>query len=283
MSLQSQVIFVTMLAIALPSSGQLIQLDTVTPNIGNTSVTESFQSEIQICEVYQCISNEQCRGNEDSFVCSCDKDCALYHHCCWTADDNCRDRVELVHGATSAKICTYTHITNIQSEFDLQPIRVGYFMIATCPSHYPDNYVKNRCHKELPLLPQPLEEYIHHVPVFSYKNNGTYKNVYCAKCNDVDYEDMRFWQLITTTCDSSDPSAECDDVTFKPRPGIYDNDTLPRKCALPDQIKCSSLSPFYEQCMSYSAVISVMGMTFRNPHCALCYNPFVRKKFAHTK
>ncbi|KAJ8020984.1 G-protein coupled receptor Mth2 [Holothuria leucospilota] len=154
-------------------------------------------------------------------------------------------------------------------------------MIATCPSHYPDKYVKNRCRKELPLLPQPLAEYIHHVPVFSYKNKGTYKNVYCAKCNDVDYEDMRFWQLFTQTCQSSQPSLQCDDVTFRVRPEIYDNVSLPRKCALSDPIECSSSSPFYEQCMSYSAVVSVMGMTFRNPHCALCFNPdhFREKEF----
>ncbi|KAJ8021007.1 G-protein coupled receptor Mth2 [Holothuria leucospilota] len=266
MDLQNQVILVIMLATALPSSGQL---DDATPTIRNTSVTET---EIQICEAYQCRGKEQCRGNEDSFVCSCDKKCALYHDCCWTADGNCRDRIKLHGVATNTKICTYTHSTNIQSRFDQQPTRVGYFMIATCPSHYPDNYVKNRCHEELPLLPQPLEEYIHHVPVLSYKNKGTYKNVYCAKCNDVDYEDMRFWHFITATCDSSQPSAECDDVTFIPSPEIYDNVPLPRKCALSDPIKCSSSSPLYEQCMSYSAVISVMGMTFRNPHCALCYN-----------
>ncbi|KAJ8021006.1 Cadherin EGF LAG seven-pass G-type receptor 1 [Holothuria leucospilota] len=284
MDLQNQVIFVIILAIALPSSGQVIQLDTATPTRGNTSVTEPFKSEIQICEAYQCIGKEQCRGNKDSFVCSCDKDCAFYHDCCCTADGNCRDRIELHGGATTAKICTYTHRTNIQSGFDLQsePTRVGYFMIATCPSHYPDKYVKNRCQEELPLLPQSLEEYIHHVPVFSYKNKRTYKNVYCAKCNDIDYEDMRFWQLFTTTCDSTQRSAECDDVTFKPRPEIYDNLPLPRKCALSDPIECSSSSPFYDQCMSYSAVISVMGMTFRNPHCALCYNPdllFREKEF----
>ncbi|KAJ8021008.1 G-protein coupled receptor Mth2 [Holothuria leucospilota] len=282
MDLQNQVSFVIMLGITLPSSGQRIQLDTATPTIGNTSVTESFKSEIQICEAYQCFGEEQCLGNEDSFVCSCDKDCALYHDCCWTADGNCRDRIELQGGGTSTKRCRYTHIINIESGFDLQPeaTRVGYFMIATCPVHYRDNYVKNRCHKELPLLPQPLEEYIHHVPVFSYKSKETYKNVYCAKCNDVDYEDMRFWQLITATCDSSEPSAECDDVTFIERPEIYDNVPLPRKCALSDPIECSSSSPFYEKCMSYSAVISVMGMTFRNPHCALCYNPglFFREK-----
>ncbi|KAJ8021004.1 hypothetical protein HOLleu_40754 [Holothuria leucospilota] len=279
MDLQNQVIFAIMLAIALASLGQLIQLDTAsaTPTMENTSVSDLFQSEIQICEAYQCFGKEQCRGKEDSFVCSCDKDCALYHDCCWTADGNCRDRIKLHGGPTTTKICSYTNSTNIEPGFES---RVGYFMIATCPSHYPDNYAKNRCHKELSLLPQPLEEYIHHVPVFSYKNKETYKNVYCAKCNDVDYEDMRFWQLLTTTCNSNQPSADCDDVIFQPRPEIYGNAPLPRKCSLSDPIKCKSSSPFYEQCMSYSAVFSVMEMTFKNPHCALCYNPglFFREK-----
>ncbi|KAJ8021009.1 Adhesion G protein-coupled receptor L3 [Holothuria leucospilota] len=280
MNVQKEIIIVSIVAILLPSTGQNVESYTATTiTMENTSPGGSFKSGVTICKAYQCTGKEHCTVvAHDSFVCSCDKKCALYRDCCWTTDGNCGDRTKVNFNVTadsSGESCTYTHITALYTGLELRVPPVGYFMVATCPLSYPESDVKDHCHEELPLFSKrdyPFDEYINHVPVFDYKNKRTFKNAYCARCNDVAYKDMRFWQFITA-CDSSMLTSECDDVLFKPRPQYYDNATMLRKCVISDIDNCSSSSPYYNLCMSYSAVTTFNGITFRNPHCALCYDP----------
>ncbi|XP_067128461.1 uncharacterized protein [Centruroides vittatus] len=204
--------------------------------------------------------------------CRCDDSCAFYGDCCLDAPN--RRAMEM----------TKTRNTCLKKN-NFQ----GYFAVSNCKRNWRDLETRRKC--EIPNAEDPYTL----IPVMSRRSKITYRNRYCASCND-DNRDLEFWK-IGVTCSQSDTNSSYDfqnDLVYDSRLrtwGLRTPEQTFVRCNLnpvpPENTQhlrscysdtISTCPPNWkdgfirEKCESYTAVILADHKTkkYRNVHCAIC-------------
>ncbi|KAJ8021000.1 G-protein coupled receptor Mth [Holothuria leucospilota] len=240
-----------------------------TSDFPDNSVTETYSKRISICSMDQCFDCSKSVEVSKLSACQCEDQCDLYDNCCWTSPiSSCDENHDRLTPIYEGEICTGTRIKN--------GLTFGYFMKGKCPSFEQNRTLHKLCSDPRDVISRPLitwPEYAHHVPLLDTAKGKTYRNIFCAMCNNVKYADMSFWQL-KTNCDSGEMSPQqCDRIEFE----FQDTEYLMRKsplrnCIVVDKENCSQSGKEQKSitCKSYLAVFHNEGVVYRNPQCALC-------------
>ncbi|PIK59072.1 hypothetical protein BSL78_04029 [Apostichopus japonicus] len=237
---------------------------------------------LTICPIYRCDGHN--RSLEEPYhLCKCDDECLFYHDCCWGYNGN--SVTPSHHTATKTKKtdqCAIAYRANVGTTTpdEWSTTAAGYRMVSTCPPDVQNRTLVQHCQDTGDVINTPLDAwqgYADHMPVQDHHTGKTYKNVHCAFCNFVRFEDMRFWQLtLSIFCDRNQPPLRCGNFFFEP---MECNDTVaavPRGCIHVDVESCPETAnlTIKNLCDSYLAPYEFHGLIFRNPHCAFCNTPY---------
>lgn len=132
-------------------------------------------------------------------VCSCDRACvSVFMDCCGDyaaecktsdsdqpTDDFVYKQRTLMH--CEAKLNIWQRGVNISAA-------AGVWMVIKCPTYWSDDNVRTKC--QAPSFHLQVENYSTYIPVFSHATNLTYRNRYCALCNNVSQSQYEFWNLL---------------------------------------------------------------------------------------
>ncbi|KAK6194528.1 hypothetical protein SNE40_000148 [Patella caerulea] len=199
--------------------------------------------------------------------CYCDDDCSLYDDCC--AD------FRLINPEQKSQFsCISILYRGIPSDIyrEKLPTSQGYRMISSCPDK---NHDLSASCRNSPLLG----------PVTGFDNKTTYKNINCARCNDI--QRIQPWQLsigcsanIGFTFNSKEEMVEA----FSKNPNCsvsfsvpdhtdvrrcFDDSSTITKCNVTGQWERFDES-VEASCSRYTAVKIVDGQKYANPFCYLC-------------
>lgn len=206
--------------------------------------------------------------------CQCDNLCPIYGDCCVDAPK--RSQMERVRNRNN--ICLEVN--------DYQ----AYFVVSTCKSGWRNYSIRLKCERS-PSIEDPLTS----IPATSNKSKITYRNHYCASCNE-DSEDLIFWKIgvICPELDGNFSRNIADNLVYNHRYRQWGvrlpNNTFiscQMKLAMPEnkqnlrfcysnmKTSCSSNwndNFIREKCESYTAVLmgSLIIEKYRNVHCAIC-------------
>ena len=214
--------------------------------------------------------------------CMCDDDCAIYGDCC-----------------ADAKQLNISFSKLAMDKFKCVTLRQfgSNYMVAKCPKDFDDETVRMNCENDLAEVQD--QDPLLNIPVTNKKSRLTYRNYFCAICNDdFNEEHLRAWQ----------PRIECPDYLLKtPIEEIKDNiiwneeksgwgfemdGTNGKKwyqCVIDPYIpldleffvrpchpwisNCTIDDPVLADfCSAYAGYVAVNTQIYRNIHCALCNN-----------
>ena len=118
-------------------------------------------------------------------VCNCDDKCILYKDCCYDAKKGVNATRLHNHIYYNLLECEQTDFIDVFST-----INKNYYMVSRCPSEWVANQedrvradeVSNSCSRSALL------------PLTDSLTNFTFRNIYCAQCNNVSMNDLTPWQ-----------------------------------------------------------------------------------------
>ncbi|KAJ8021010.1 Cadherin EGF LAG seven-pass G-type receptor 1 [Holothuria leucospilota] len=239
---------------------------------------------IFLCDSVQCLQNDtvQVAGDE---LCKCDDACLFYGDCCYGYHGFRDTRSGLRETDPFPMACVVTYLDVVQDLFyqSQWPTASGYFMVTTCPNEYKNKEIVKECQSDGYdwLSGQPLaswSDYSRHLPVIDTRHNISYKNVYCAWCNNVPIEAMELWTL-GADCSSDYPPISCYSIW----PAVPEGS---RSCIIIDVKSCPNTADklIADLCHSgYFFPILYNGTTYQNPHCFLCNEPLNSEGFNSTE
>ncbi|KAI8486686.1 hypothetical protein Bbelb_356610 [Branchiostoma belcheri] len=146
-----------------------------------------------------------------------------------------------------------------------------YWMVATCPAAVRDAAVRNMC--EVSSASDPDEDALRHVPVFDTTTNTSYRNLFCAHCNNATKK--LSWQGLVRcflggslrrmlTRPVSNPYCDWELV-----PPVTERPCVPQVIYDSQDSSCDR-----DRCSSYTANVYLNGPTgvkkYRNIDCARC-------------
>ncbi|KAH7976115.1 hypothetical protein HPB52_008674 [Rhipicephalus sanguineus] len=182
-------------------------------------------------------------------TCSCPLNCKTYSDCCWNVEHD-RETLE-APGISCVRMTT--------EETGHYPV----YMVSSCRNAWPDDDVRAACEGT-----QFLGDHFNLIPVTSNSGEVTYRNGFCALCND-DIINTTFWKFALDE-ELGQYFVVPPKLTLR-RPAHYlrpcVDDSLVDTCSLevPETVsrKCKAY---------YAPVISdpAGGPTFKNLYCALC-------------
>ncbi|XP_078672154.1 uncharacterized protein LOC144911738 [Branchiostoma floridae x Branchiostoma belcheri] len=152
-----------------------------------------------------------------------------------------------------------------------------YWMVATCPAAVRDAAVRNMC--EVSSASDPDEDALRHVPVFDTTTNTSYRNLFCAHCNNATKK--LSWQGLVRcflggslrrmlTRPVSNPYCDWELV-----PPVTERPCVPQVIYDSPDSSCDR-----DRCSSYTANVYLNGPTgvkkYRNIDCARCASSGLR-------
>lgn len=196
----------------------------------------------------------RCPQNSSRLTCSCSADCHKFGDCCWevaktTSKEDSQHRVDTLWSCEEVPIG------------DEVPLPL--FMVSRCSasSQFNDT-VRNDC--EAPGEDDPF----YHLPVTG-KSNVTYRNAFCAICND-DIKGATFWSTAEVH------SANGSNVVVYSAPSFIMSDPS-RFVRMCDRHKWIDTCPqttsphISELCHQFLAPVKSEGdVVYKNTYCALC-------------
>ena len=210
---------------------------------------------VNLAQSQNLCSESECEANLTSPLlqanCKCDNDCELYSDCC------------LNYTPTSPTQPSYLHeLLECQAIYQLHS-SPGVLMVSRCQSEMNNSQCSN----------QSL-----FLPVTDPRSNMTFRNIYCALCNNISQEEVVLWQ----------PQFSCHDINAVSSLTTYD--AVQNKCDLvtistdlsipqirtcvPHISTCPNTSnPQLEHnCTSgqFDLVIDYYEDVYRNHYCAQC-------------
>ncbi|XP_066284166.1 uncharacterized protein [Branchiostoma lanceolatum] len=225
----------------------------------------------------ECKGAFTCERRQDSKVppCFCDDDCSFFGDCC-----------EDVEVDTSAQQPPDYH----QLQWECVPGYVdwpSYWVVADCPAEWTDDVTRDQCLKQVD--PFSLGDTVYRLPVAVVDDgphNITYRNMFCALCNNVTMSEASIWMPKPVCSGQLIPSAQTSvgaqeninilrTLSFEEVEGCFGANKLEfqipiaRHCLSPEAI-VSNANCDVAACMSYSYPVSSRYKTYRNLHCALC-------------
>lgn len=151
----------------------------------------------------------------------------------------------------------------------------GYVLINGCPP-----YTRSNPNTVRACVKEQKGDLFKSLPVFDPVSSLTFKNYFCAKCNDA--KNLTFWRVeakcsysMINRINNSDWISSCTKYQFKPY--SYQQQ---RFCVLREknQYRCSSsedhlhrtLKKVKDLCQTYTFPLCYGGHNYDNPHCLLC-------------
>ncbi|XP_042912182.1 uncharacterized protein [Parasteatoda tepidariorum] len=220
------------------------------------------------------------RANFTRRNCECDRNCATYQDCCVDARSSSTSQ--------NRRSATYSCMP-----FGNIP-HMGAYVIQTCSRNYNGPAeMQRRCqdhnNQSDPLMSAPVTDTVSQI---------SYRNRYCAECNNVDMSNAQSW-VIQMICDftsnvNANNSFIYRNIYYVPTSNEWKVDVNGRsyKCNLKYDIpaylqnkvrlcrsnvisSCASTwtrKRVQRECESYTAIMYVKGSdkVYKNPHCALC-------------
>lgn len=119
--------------------------------------------------------------------CSCDDDCIYTRTCCLDKEFDFRRIYYTPNAETCVKVSINNQILTNNEHDNLSDRVMGYLMVSSCPPNYTD-VEKEQC--ESPNQNDLLQK----TPVYSGVNQLSYRNIFCAKCNNKT-TDMIDWKI----------------------------------------------------------------------------------------
>ncbi|XP_075558587.1 uncharacterized protein LOC142590389 [Dermacentor variabilis] len=216
-------------------------------------VTDSVFATIMQCPPHLHGCSEKllsCSPATYTATCSCAPNCRAYRDCCWNAAYREPSEAEIPESS-----CVEVQIGSSFKKF--------IYMVTGCPPAWPDDDVRERC-----VLAETFNDTFYLIPATSVKH-VTYKNGFCALCND-DIINATFWNATTTGAVDRVRVVLPDVVENEPalhlRPcnedAPYDN--------------CTQAAPEWvlRRCKTYYAPVQdvgdPVGLVYRNVYCAIC-------------
>lgn len=164
-----------------------------------------------------------------------------------------------------------------------------YSVVSNCLFDYTDELTRKMCKSTYSeyTFETPLRNFL---PAFDINTDSIYKNMFCAKCNNVNANNIRFaraifscpFRNITYVRDISTNMRQGNcNILFKPENYLINFWTAKACLKTFDRCNISGQWEVYdrqleEMCLSYRGTIYQLNLNFRNIHCYLC-NGFSRK------
>ncbi|XP_078700891.1 uncharacterized protein LOC144927377 [Branchiostoma floridae x Branchiostoma belcheri] len=212
--------------------------------------------------------------------CQCDQDCSFFGDCC-------KDIGEVCNFNTTARTPSDRHHENWKCLPGYDKGR-SYWLVADCPDDWMDDATRDQCLKQTdPYNPADL---VYRMPVQDSSTSISYRNIFCALCNNVSTEEFITWNFkpvctgYTGSRANTVGSAQILYDYYKLRNPGWDEDCtgtlklefspfdLPssRQCILPvvdrPNVNCNVTA-----CRSYEEQVTFDGFKiYKNVHCALC-------------
>ena len=218
---------------------------------------------VNLCQSQISCDESECRANLTRVNCKCDNDCGLFNDCCSNYTLTNQSRPSYLHQLLECQ----GMVTINKTDFIDLLSHSSVLMVSRCPSEMNNSQCGN----------QSL-----FLPVTDPRSNFTFRNIYCALCNNITLEQVVLWE----------PQFFCPDVSVFHLHNIT-YDTVLKECDLltistdlpfsrirtcvPHISTCSntSSSELEHNCTSKSVNL-VVDRTFdgvkvyRNHYCALC-------------
>ena len=216
---------------------------------------------VKSCQSQSSCDESECRANLTRVNCKCDNDCGLYNDCCLDYTLTNQSRPSYLHQLLECQDMVTINKTDLLFHSSV-------LMVSRCPSEMNNSQCSN----------QSL-----FLPVTDPRSNFTFRNIYCALCNNITREEVVLWE----------PQFYCPDITVTCLHNITYYDTVLKECDLltistdlpfsqirtcvPHISTCSntSSSELEHNCTS-KPVNLVVDRTlddekvYRNHYCALC-------------
>ncbi|XP_078679195.1 uncharacterized protein LOC144914856 [Branchiostoma floridae x Branchiostoma belcheri] len=139
-------------------------------------------------------SEISCKGKcgqsyEQSYLCQCDQDCSFFSDCCSDIGEVCN------LNTTAQKPSDRDHEKwKCLSGYDKGR---SYWLVAGCPDDWVDDVTRDQCLKQTdPYNPTDL---VYRMPVQDSSTSISYRNIFCALCNNVSTEEFSTWRF-TPVC-----------------------------------------------------------------------------------
>ncbi|XP_078591540.1 uncharacterized protein LOC144870804 [Branchiostoma floridae x Branchiostoma japonicum] len=203
----------------------------------------------------------RCEDDTSDWPCSCVAGCVRAGNCC----------------ADHHLFCMRNGTREEEHPDDRKPLKcIGtpgfhgyYWMVATCPPAVQDATVRNMC--EGPS--DPDEDALRHLPVFDPTTGTSYRNLYCAYCNNatkklswVGYVMCSMGGTIRRMVSRPVNNPFCD---WELVPRVMERSCVPRSIDTSPNSSCDR-----DRCFSYTANVYLHGPTgvkkYRNIDCARC-------------
>lgn len=191
-----------------------------------------------------------CEPNTYAVTCSCASNCRTYRDCCWSVPF-----VDQLDHELPEVSCVGVRYR----EWSIKTVH----MVTGCPASWPQDEVRVGCEEAL-----LFNDTFYFIPVTS-ENNVTYRNGYCAFCNQ-DITNPIFWNVTSPDYDRKSTNAYIPEF-FDEHPTTY-----LRPChneALKDTCK-TWVSEISRRCKTYYAPVTNGqdrgSSVYRNVYCALC-------------
>lgn len=210
-------------------------------------------------------------------VCSCDRACSsVFMDCCSDYSEKCstsdyEQADDFVHERRTLMHCE-TKLNIVGKEI----ISAGVWMVAKCPSYWSDDDIRAKC--QTPSFELKVESYLSYIPVFSNVSKLTYRNKYCALCNNASQHE--FWNLLFFTSPHARYVSPFERF-LKMNQGHFFGLRLSegqsiRYCYFPNTISScpnGTNASSIDACINGGVgLVRGKGRVFKNEHCALCHN-----------
>lgn len=213
--------------------------------------------------------------------CRCDDDCHVNNDCCPDIIPHVLESSEVERQYDSLVECVQTqYFPKPMSEVFIR----SYEMVAKCPPSYTNKDLKERCEKQFDYFADSSEDFTDIVPVTDNATEVSFKNVYCAVCNNITEDDIIKWGT-NVVCTTNPPFLV--DYTENVKKALHDRTGCYLEFSLPDTMptsaakkacnylidRCNMTGLFYPEdpflkksCASYTSVYK----HYKNVHCYLC-------------
>ena len=212
---------------------------------------------VNSCQSQSSCDESECRANRGlpRVTCKCDNVCGLYNDCC--------SNYTLTNQAQPSYLHQLLECQGIVTINKTDSFHGSVLMVSRCPSEIMNN---SQCSNQSLFL-----------PVTDPRSNFTFRNIYCALCNNITLEQVVLWE----------PQFFCPDVTVFRHSTTYD--TALKECKLltistdlpfsqirtcvPHISTCSNTSSSELEHNCTSKPVKLVGdgaKVYRNHYCALC-------------
>ncbi|XP_072034137.1 uncharacterized protein [Amphiura filiformis] len=210
--------------------------------------------------------------------CHCDSACQYFNDCCYDYITTYNAKIE---NALRRSIFD-DHVIKLKDWECLELNQASYWVVSRCDTGV-TGIIAERCHN--PVCNDTLSS----VPVTD-TNGITYRNVYCAMCHNVEMPNLTAWK-VEASCDPAmellleDSNLSAPDmdvicstckVSISVPQTLIENPIASRICKSNMISTCHKTelavqdSKVQAMCDSYTAMISINGTIYKNPHCFMC-------------